>query len=227
MINICDTAWVCENCTDTLICNTCSEKGISSSTDHLIRPCLSCYKSNKKCVRALVVVEIQDCASINKKVMDKINVEFAKDVKDKEPLFKRLIVRAMPDVIHCIKNGKGSDSNWELSVEGDKSNLSQFRSARDDPGPIGDRLRKLISQADVINRDRMCSSAPRNLSQPKVAEVMREVDRVVVSLSPEIYLPTKDNCEGTIVSPLAISDGGISHVFVLNTSSEVFEIRLH
>ena len=133
----------------------------------------------------------------------------------------------MPDVIHCIKNGKGSDSNWELSVEGDKSNLSQFRSARDDPGPIGDRLRKLISQADVINRDRMCSSAPRNLSQPKVAEVMREVDRVVVSLSPEIYLPTKDNCEGTIVSPLAISDGGISHVFVLNTSSEVFEIRLH
>ena len=79
----------------------------------------------------------------------------------------------------------------------------------------------------MVNGDRMCSSAPRNLSHPKVAQVMREVDRVVVSLSPEIYPPTKDNCEGTIVSPLAVSEGGISHVFVLNTSSEVFEIRLH
>lgn len=79
-----------------------------------------------------------------------------------------------------------------------------FRAVRNENSEQGKKLRKEVTLEDVRCKDHQCSEAARRLSSPKVQEIMKSVERVIIPLSPEKYMYSEDNLEpveGTIKAP--------------------------
>ena len=65
-----------------------------------------------------------------------------------------------------------------------------FRAVRNENSEQGKKLQKEVTLEDVRCKDHQCSEAACRLSSPKVQEIMKSVEIVIIPLSPEKYMYT-------------------------------------
>ena len=113
-----------------------------------LRACTRCITAGSKCHKLAVLAVTMDCESNNALAMTKMN--------DKEELPPHmLLTEAIPDAVHAAKKVFRASSNWWLWMEGHRINNSMLRSVRQFDETAGPKLRPLISDFTLRNRDRM------------------------------------------------------------------------
>ena len=99
-------------------------------------------------------------------------------------------------------------AKWDLEVNDERFSLPFFRAVRNENSEQGKKLQKEVTLEDVRCKDHQCSEAACRLSSPKVQEIMKSVERVIIPLSPEKYMYSEDNLEpvvGTIKASIQLS----------------------
>ncbi|KAJ7394699.1 hypothetical protein OS493_000524 [Desmophyllum pertusum] len=95
---------------------------------------------------------------------------------------------AMPDVVHLGKSLKCSWSNWILWFKGTRSTLAILYNLRREGEPeLRMKLKKLLTEESVRNKDRMAVDPILLLTTPELLDVLKSVDRVVYTIVPEKY----------------------------------------
>ncbi|KAJ7372884.1 hypothetical protein OS493_016811 [Desmophyllum pertusum] len=94
----------------------------------------------------------------------------------------------MPDVVHLGKSLKCSWSNWILWFKGTRSTLAILYNLRREGEPeLRMKLKKLLTEESVRNKDRMAVDPILLLTTPELLDVLKSVDRVVYTIVPEKY----------------------------------------
>lgn len=140
---------------------------------------------------------------------------------------------AMPDVVHLGKSLKCSWSNWILWFKGTRSTLAILYNLRREGEPeLRMKLKKLLTEESVRNKDRMAVDPILLLTTPELLDVLKSVDRVVYTIVPEKYRMWLSNRPGMYPHPLSVTCGPFGKLLVvdfdpLKNTSKLLLVRLH
>ncbi|KAJ7351697.1 hypothetical protein OS493_035957 [Desmophyllum pertusum] len=127
--------------------------------------CTRCLNSGSKCEKVVVVVVTTDCEESNKQALTQLHDDAAKEDAPPDLYF----LAAMPDV-------------------GTRSTLAILYNLRREGEPeLRMKLKKLLTEESVRNKDRMAVDRILLLTTPELLDVLKSVDRVVYTIVPEKY----------------------------------------
>ena len=148
---ICSDVVTCNSvCLDCLqgdkLCDTCID--IHTSIYPQLRACSRCLTAEIQCRKIAVLAISMDCESNNAMAMKRIST---KDELDSD----MLLLHALPDAVHAAKKVFRASANWWLWVDGHRVNNVMLRCLRQFDEAAADKLRPIISDSVLRNRDRM------------------------------------------------------------------------
>ena len=94
------------------------------------------------------------------------------------------------------------------------------------------KLKKLLTEESVRNKDRMAVDPILLLTTPELLDVLQSLDRVVYTIVPEKYRMWSSNRPGMYPHPLSVTCGPFGKLLVvdfnpLNNTSKLLLVRLH
>lgn len=169
---LCDS--ICKDCIEQkTLCDLCS--ATNNSIYPQLRACKCCIRSGLKCTRTAVIAVSMDCESNNAKAMDKLG-------KDRSELPPHLLLTyAVPDAVHAGKKVFRASANWWLWLNGNRINNLMIRSLRQFDESLSPKLKPILSDAMLRNRDRMDYGTILKCVDTKVHTVIK--DQCMVSSS--------------------------------------------
>ena len=209
-LNSCKLTTVPEDISCNSVCYDCL------SRKELCESCISCHKSiypqlracsrcvclNIQCRKLAVLAITMDCESNNALAM--------RSILEREDLPAHMqLVNAIPDEVHAGKKTFRASANWWLLKDGYRINNMILRSLRQYDDKLGPKLRPVISDSSLRNRDRMDFQAILEATSPKLQSVIADhcetEKKVTVTLFPDPFWRAKskgvldsitDICEG-------------------------------
>ena len=212
---------VCSECTqEQSLCDVCMGKGVFS-VNPLFRPCNYCLKNGIKCIKLAVLGISMDSESRNQSAQDIFKEKKLAGERD-----SLKYCETFPDAVHVGKRKRQSFANWFLFVNGERTNLVQLRTLRNDPF-LKNQLSKVLRLNSVRNRDRQDVESLVEIGSKVVRSVLSSnVHSVTHTIVPEKFRVTKDNTIGTFSSPFAICIGNFGLLYVSDVAKgKVFGIR--
>ena len=133
-----------------------------------------------------------------------------RSIQEREDLPAHMqLVNAIPDAVHAGKKTFRASANWWLLKDGYRINNMILRSLRQFDDKLGPKLRPVISDSSLRNRDRMDFPAILEATSPKLQSVIADhcetEKKVTVTLFPDPFWRAKlkgvldsitDICEG-------------------------------
>ena len=219
----CDVCW-----TTAKVCTACERMG---QTSHIpaLRACSQCLNGRIKCQNVAVAVITTDCEECNKQALSQLHDDAAEQNLPSD----LYLLSAMPDVVHLGKSLKCSWSNWVLWFNGTRSTLAMLYNLRREGEPeLRTKLKKLLTEESVRNKDRMAVDPILLLTKPELLEVLSSAERVVYTIVPEKYRMWKSNRPGMYPHPLSVACGPFGKLLVLDfepltNTSKLLLVRLH
>lgn len=222
-VTYCNVCWTAKK-----VCINC-QRGGQTSHFPALRACTRCLNSRSKCEKVAVVVVTTDCEESNKQALTQLHDDAAKGRAPPE----LSLLAAMPDVVHLGKSLKCSWSNWILWFKGTRSTLAILYNLRREAEPeLRMKLKKLLTEESVRNKDRMAVDPILLLTTPELLDVLQSVNRVVYMIVPEKYRMWSSNRPGMYPHPLSVTCGPFGKLLVvdfdpLKNTSKLLLVRLH
>ena len=218
----CDVCWTAKK-----VCINCQRRGQTSHFPAL-RACTRCLNSGSKCEKVAVVVVTTDCEESNKQALTQLHDDAAKGRASPE----LSLLAAMP-VVHLGKSLKCRWSNCILWFKGTRSTLAILYNLRREAEPeLRMKLKKLLTEESVRNKDRMAVDPILLLTTPELLDVLQSVNRVVYTIVPEKYRMWSSNRPDMYPHPLSVTCGPFGKLLVvdfdpLKNTSQLLLVRLH
>lgn len=219
----CDLCWSIKK-----VCQACEIQG---QTSHIpaLRACKKCLDRGLKCEKVAVVVVTTDCEESNKQALTQLHYDV---INERAPPDLHLLV-AMPDIVHVGKSLKCSWSNWILWFNGARSTLAVLYNLRRESEPeLRVKLKKLLTEESVRNKDRMAVEPIILLTTPELLELLTSIKLAVYTLVPEKYRMWRSNRPGMYPHPVYVVCGAFGTLLVIDydpmkETSKLLQVRLH
>ena len=170
-------------------------------------PCKKCKES--KFLRLMCFCKASDCEEKNKKALQMARVQLENDTT---PNTLRQQI-PLPDAVHLGKNLNESFLNCFLRNNGSRINKSMLRTLYHDPEQQSS-LKKLIRMKAL--RYTMDTTEGREISSPKVCEVLKGVETYAQTIIPEKFRMYESNKPGILKHPTQICNRPEGCILVTN-----------
>lgn len=184
--------------------DTCEECSPTySSPFPQLRPCSRCTLAGIPCHKLAVVAVSMDCESNNACAMKRIHTR-----TDLPPHMQ--LLHAIPDAVHAGKKVFRSCANWWLLLDGYRINNSMLRTLRQFDTAASNKLRPVLTDSVLRNRDRMDYGAILECTDSKLHSVIDDLTavhgtRMTSTLFPDPFWRSKYN--GILSSATDICQG--------------------
>ena len=192
-------------------CASCMEQNsLCEDCEHFdsiypqLRPCKRCVIAGVQCKKLAVLAVSMDCESNNANAMKQITAN-----KDQLPPHMR-ILHGIPDAVHTGKKVFRASANWWLWSDGHRVSNTLLCSLRQFDDIAGPKLRAVISDSDLRNRDRMDYGAILAAVDPSLHAVVNEFSDAHGSLVTTTLFPDpfwKSKGKGVLSSLTDICEG--------------------
>ena len=168
------------------VCESCASEGYDMPFTQL-RPCKKCRLMKIKCCKLIVLGISMDCEANNAKAMKMVDLSCNTPLDDiDEPDNSDVIfyahmrlTKSFPDAVHAGKKLFRAVSNWWLLIDGFHVNNCIIRCLRQFTDC--EKLRAVVSDSSLRNRDRMDYGSILETVNPKVAETINAAAAVTSS----------------------------------------------